>query len=74
MVRVTEDMPGRGLKRGDRILTFAYRGEGIAEVWMNGRYLSEFDVSFVKWPDGSGCQGSSCKAVYVAPSKKVLLG
>jgi hypothetical protein len=59
------------LKRGDTILTYTYRGEGVSAVWFNGRYYSEFDTSFAKGPDGSGCGGAHCAATCVNLGNKV---
>jgi hypothetical protein len=71
LIRVDHDLPDGSLKRGDTILTYTYRGEGYAAVWFKGRYYSEFDISFTKWPDGQGCGGSHCAATYVSLGKKV---
>ena len=65
------DLPKLNLKRGDTILTFAYRGEGFSAVWFKGKYYPEFDISFTKWPDGNGCNGASCAATYVDLGEKV---
>jgi len=53
------------------ILTYNYRSEGYSAVWFKGRYYSEFDISFTKWPDGQGCGGAHCAATYVNLGKKV---
>jgi hypothetical protein len=50
--------PAQDLKRGDILLTYAYRGEGFSAVWFKGTYYSDFDISFTKWPDGQGCGGA----------------
>jgi len=63
-IRMDRDLPEAGLKRGDTILTYTYRGEGFSAVWFKGRFHSEFDISFTKWPDGSGCGGTHCAATY----------
>ena len=70
-IRMDRDLPQSGLKRGDTVLTYAYRGEGFAAAWYNGTYDSEFDISFAKWPDGSGCGGDHCAATYVDLGKTV---
>lgn len=69
-VRMDRDFPEQNLKRGEIILTYAYRGEGYAAVWFNGRFYSEFDISFAKWPDGTGCGGAHCAATYVDLGEK----
>lgn len=70
MVRMDRDLPDQNLRRGDTLLTYAYRGEGFSAVWFNGKYRAEFDISFAKWPDGSGCGNEHCAATYVDLGKK----
>ncbi len=70
VIRMDRDLPENNLKWGDTILTYAYRGEGFSAVWFHGRFHSEFDISFTKWPDGTGCGGAHCAATYVDLGKK----
>jgi hypothetical protein len=70
-IRMERDLEDEILKRGDTILTYAYRGEGFSAVWFKGKYYPEFDISFAKYPDGQGCGGSHCAAVYVDLGEKV---
>ena len=63
-IRVDRDLPDQGLKRGDILLTYTYLGEGFSNVWFKGRFYTEFDISFAKWPDGSGCGNEHCAAIY----------
>jgi hypothetical protein len=65
------DLEGSNLKHGDVILTYAYRGEGFSAVWFKGRYYADFDISFTRWPDGTGCGGAHCTATYVDLGNKV---
>ena len=65
------DLPEQKLKRGDSILTYAYRGEGFSAVWFKHQYYAEFDISFAKWPGGQGCGGEHCAATYVDLGKKI---
>jgi hypothetical protein len=65
LIRMDRDLPEQNLRRGDTVLTYAYRGEGFSAVWFKGRYFSEFDISFAKWPDGTGCGGEHCAATYM---------
>lgn len=65
LIRLDRDFPEQSLKRGDVILTYSYRGEGFSAAWVNGKYEPEFDISFAKWPDGSGCGGAHCAATYL---------
>lgn len=71
LIRLDRDLEGSELKRGDVILTYAYRGEGTSAVWFKGRYYSDFDISFTRWPDGLGCGGAHCAATYVDLGTKV---
>jgi hypothetical protein len=60
IIWMTRDLPNTELKRGDTILTYAYRGEGESAVWFNGRYYPDYDIGFTKRPDGAWCQGEDC--------------
>ncbi|MEI9814866.1 MAG: hypothetical protein WDO18_20485 [Acidobacteriota bacterium] len=70
-IHVDRDIPEQSLKRGDNILTYTYAGEGFSQVWINGRFYEEFDISFTKWPDGTGCGNAHCAATYVDLGKKI---
>ena len=70
VIRMDRDLPEQNLKRGEIVLTYAYRGEGYSAVWFQGKYYPEFDISFTKWPDGSGCGGAHCAATYTDLGKK----
>jgi hypothetical protein len=70
VIRMDRDLPGQGLLQGDTVLTFAYRGEGFSAVWFKGRYHRDFDISFAKWPDGTGCGGAHCAATYMDLGRK----
>ena len=64
IILVNADM--LGFSRGDRILTYAYLGEGNSVAWFKGRFDPDFDISFTTWPDHSGCGDSThCKATYI---------
>ncbi len=71
VIRLNRDMPQDDLWRGDTILTYTYRGEGFSAVWFKGRFYSSYDITFAKWPDGSGCLGSDCAGTYVDLGEKV---
>ena len=68
VIRLDEDMPQAGFKRGDIILTYTYHGEGETEACFKGNYYSNFDIQFSKSPDGS-CGGRHCEATYVRAAK-----
>jgi hypothetical protein len=70
LIRMDRDLPETGLKRGDTILTYTYRGEGFSAVWFKGQYHSAFEISFTTWPDGTGCGGTRCAATYVDLGEK----
>ena len=70
LIRMDRDLPDQNLRRGDTVLTYAYRGEGYSAVWFKGAYHSAFDISFTKWPDGSGCGGTHCAATYADLGRK----
>jgi hypothetical protein len=67
VVRVNRDF--EEFKRGDRILTYAYHGEGEATAWYKGRLYDAFDISFAADRNGSGC-GSECSATYIDEGQK----
>jgi hypothetical protein len=70
LIRMDRDLPDQDLRRGDTLLTYAYRGEGFFAVWFKGKYHSEFDTTFAKLPDGAGCGGEHCAATYLDLGKK----
>jgi hypothetical protein len=69
-IRMDRDLLDQDLRRGDTLLTYADRGEGFSAVWFKGKYRAEFDISFAKLPDGSGCGNEHCAATYVDLGKK----
>ncbi|MEP6963492.1 MAG: hypothetical protein ABI995_15535, partial [Acidobacteriota bacterium] len=70
VVRMDRDLPDQDLRRGDTVFTYAHRGEGFSAVWFKGKYRTLFDISFARWPDGTGCGGTHCAATYVDLGKK----
>jgi hypothetical protein len=58
------------LKRGDIILTYAYRGEGSWAVWFNGTYLPSFEIPPARRLDGQDCRPIECAATYTDLGKK----
>ncbi|HKW96135.1 MAG TPA: hypothetical protein VJN43_00305 [Bryobacteraceae bacterium] len=71
VIRMDRDLPDQDLKRGETLLTYTYRGEGVSAVWFKGRYYDDFDISFARWPDGQGCGGAHCAATYVDLGRKI---
>lgn len=70
VVRLDRDLPEFGLKVGETILTYTYRGEGYSAVWFKGRFYPEFDLTFTQAPNGQGCS-RDCAATSVDPGKSV---
>jgi hypothetical protein len=70
LIRMDRDLPEQHLARGDTILTYGYSSEGYSAVWFQGRYRDEFDISFAKLPDGSGCGNDHCAATFLDLGKK----
>jgi hypothetical protein len=71
VIRLNRDLPQDHLRRGNTILTYTYRGEGFSAVWFKGRFYREYDITFTKWPDGSGCLATDCAGTYVDLGEKV---
>ncbi len=71
VIRLNKDLPEDDLRRGDTILTYTYRGEGLSAAWFKGRFYREYDITFTKWPDGSGSLGADCAGTYVDLGEKV---
>lgn len=65
LIRMDRDLPDRDLRREDTILTYGVPSEGFSAVWFKGKYHSEYDISFAKLPDGTGCGGVHCAATVV---------
>jgi len=70
LIRMDRDLLDQDLGQGDTILTYGYSSEGYSAVWFKGRYHGNFDISFTKWPDGSGCGNGHCAATCVDLGKK----
>lgn len=70
IIRIDRDLPLQHFKAGDILLTYAYRGEGYAAVWFKGNYYANYDISFARNPDGSGCGNEHCAATYVDLGEK----
>src|SRR5437016_1584837 len=55
VVRLDQDLPQEGLKRGDIILTYSYRAEGSWLAWFRGTFHNYFSVPYARRADGQGC-------------------
>ena len=51
-MQVTLPMPDYGLKPGDIVYGYMYKGEGVFSAWYNGYWVEDFD--------GSGVAGAGC--------------
>jgi hypothetical protein len=51
-VQVTMPLPNYGLKPGDIVYGYMYKGEGVFSAWFNGYWVEDFD--------GSGVAGAGC--------------
>jgi hypothetical protein len=51
-IQVTMSMPDYGLKPGDIVYGYMYKGEGVFSAWFNGYWVEDFD--------GSGVAGAGC--------------
>lgn len=71
VVRLDRDLPLQHLRAGDTILTYADRGEGFYAVWFKDKYYQQFDVSFAKLPDGTGCGNDHCAATFLDLGTKI---
>jgi len=70
VIVLTKALPDDDLRSGDRILTYTYRGEGVSAAWFKGRFYHDYDISFAKGSDGTGCL-RDCKGAYVDLGKTV---
>jgi hypothetical protein len=70
VIHMDRDLPEQHLQRGDTLLTYAYRGEGFSAVWFQGKYHPDFDATWAKLPDGTGCSEAYCAATYVDLGRK----
>jgi hypothetical protein len=57
-VQVTAPIADYGLKPGDTIFGYMYKGEGVFSAWFNGYWVEDFDGSGVA---DAGCSGE-CNA------------
>ena len=60
-MRVTAPIPDYGLRPGDTIYGYVYKGEGVFNAWFNGYWVEDFDGSGVA---GAGCN-RNCNAKLV---------
>jgi hypothetical protein len=68
-IQVLVDMPKLGLRRGEIIFRYMFRGEGFADLWAHGEWMQEADCSFITEADGDGC-ARDCSAKVVENGAK----
>lgn len=51
-IQVTAPIPAYGLKAGDTVYGYMYKGEGVFSAWFNGYWVEDFD--------GSGVADAGC--------------
>jgi hypothetical protein len=68
-VKVLAVIPELGLRPGDMILRYMYRGEGYADIWTNGRWHKDYDCSFIAEKTEGGCL-RDCAAQVVSNGHK----
>jgi len=66
VIRMDRDLPEAGLQRGDIVLIYTNRGEGVSSAWFKGRFYPEFDQYFARGPADSGCRGVHCAGTYTS--------
>ena len=69
LITVTSPIPELQINRGDSLLRYTYYGEGNADFWVDGRWYSDADGTFITEAEGTGCQ-SQCKARVTEPGQK----
>jgi hypothetical protein len=69
IIRMDRDQPQDGLKQGDLIYTYAYRGEAAWDWWVNNVHHDGHIMPYPKQLDGKGCQ-RDCAATELQTGKK----
>jgi hypothetical protein len=62
-ILVTKAMPDLSLLPGDVILRYWYYEEGVADIWANGQWHDEYDLSSTTEKEGTGCTFQGCDSV-----------
>jgi hypothetical protein len=68
-IQVTKAIPDLNARPGDIILRYMYRGEGFADIWVNGKLYREYDCSFITEKTDGGCM-RDCGARVVSDGRK----
>ncbi len=68
-VLVLKPIPELRLRSGDIILRYMYRGEGFADIWVKGRWMKEYDCTFITEANNSGCL-RDCPAKVISEGRK----
>ncbi len=68
-IQVLQPIPELHAAPGDIILRYMYRGEGFADIWVNGVFYREYDCGFVTEKIDGGCS-RNCQARVVSDGRK----
>lgn len=68
-VQVLQPIPELNLHPGDIILRYMYRGEGFADIWLNGKFMKDYESTFIVEKDKSGCL-RDCPAQVISEGRK----
>jgi len=68
-IKVLKPIPELHLQPGDIILRYMYRGEGFADIWVKGQWKKEYDCTFIREKDSSGCL-RDCPAKVISEGRK----
>jgi hypothetical protein len=67
--QVLQPIPELHLQPGDIILRYMNRGEGFADIWVNGQWLKGYEATFIAEKDNSGCL-RDCPAKVISEGRK----
>ncbi len=68
-IQVLQPIPELNAVPGEIILRYMYRGEGFADIWVNGKFYREYDCSFIAERMDGGCS-RNCQARVVSDGRK----
>jgi hypothetical protein len=68
-VQVFQPIPDMHLQPGDIILRYMSRGEGFADIWVNGQWMKDVDATFIVEKNKSGCL-RDCPAMVISEGRK----
>lgn len=68
-VQVLQPIPELHLQPGAIILRYMYRGEGFADIWVNGQMMKDYESTFIVEKNNSGCL-RDCPAKVISEGRK----